>query len=595
MKKKFFTRRVVVYLITMLIPMLVLFIAFGVMNMRAISRNLKEQGKQTVDSVEVNFDLVLSNVLYQNDLLTGTTRMNLALKRMLDVGSLAYGDAVNISSLRSILSSIKDSHEYIDSIYIYPDGAERFFSSEKGINLISNAEDTGWILVYEQMEEGLDSYIGVRTIDQKAAGERQLLSIYKRLVLQKGCIVVNIDLNKFQNILRKQVSGSEETVILVNRDGVVLAQQSSGSEKGDWADYFGELVGDFGTEWKQEVLSRDGKWQKTESGTWLMTVGEYPEMDVLLVSAISERARWDEILEVLRYFLLFLVIDLGVVVFLAYVTTKRSFDQISYMIQVFDQAEQGLPVKKPERKNRDEYDVIMNNIIYLFLNTNYLNKKLMENEYKRTSAEMMALQLQINPHFLFNTLQTVDMEIRDDGVDKEEISMIIRYLSDILKYALADPGESVTVMEEIQYLKKYVAIQKFRFGDRFIIYYEVEEEAACAKVFRLFLQPLVENSLSHGIRNVDRKGYIRIAIRKRENKIQCRVTDTGAGMEKAEVEALYERMRNEKSRGIGLTNLYRRLLLHYGEGSALHIRSQKGMGTSVSFEIPFEELIRESE
>ncbi len=108
---------------------------------------------------------------------------------------------------------------------------------------------------------------------------------------------------------------------------------------------------------------------------------------------------------------------------------------------------------KPENSNRDEYDVIMNNIIYLFLNTNHLNAQLKENEYKREHAEMMALQLQINPHFLFNTLQTVDMEVRKQGASPEEISTVIRCVSDILKYALSDPGEPVTVEEEIQYLK----------------------------------------------------------------------------------------------------------------------------------------------
>ncbi len=98
MKKKFFFKRVAIYLGMMLLPMTLLFTAFCVLNLRTIDRDLKRQGRQTVDAVDVNFDLVLSNVLYQNDLLTSTTRMNLSLKRILSQSEMAYGDAVNIDS-----------------------------------------------------------------------------------------------------------------------------------------------------------------------------------------------------------------------------------------------------------------------------------------------------------------------------------------------------------------------------------------------------------------------------------------------------------------------------------------------------------------
>lgn len=346
----------------------------------------------------------------------------------------------------------------------------------------------------------------------------------------------------------------------------------------------------YGEGWQDYLKGLDGVWVRTQTGTCLLSVGSYDEMEVYYVSAISSKARTESIFATLQSFLAFLVLDLCVVVFLAYLTTKRSFDQISYMISVFNEAEQGLPVAKPENSNRDEYDVIMNNIIYLFLNTNYLNTQLKENEYKREHAEMMALQLQINPHFLFNTLQTVDMEVRKQGTSPEEISTIIRCVSDILKYALSDPGEPVTVEEEIQYLKKYAVIQKFRFGDQFIIYYEVDDEVMNAAVFRLFLQPLVENSLLHGIRGSKQKGYIKVSIQKRGERLRCCVMDTGTGMTREEKAELVNRFSSDDAGGIGLANLYRRLVLRYGEESGLRVWTKKGMGTAVSFYIPCEQM-----
>ena len=579
-----------IYLGMMLLPMILLFTAFCVLNLRTIDRDLKKQGRQTVDAVDVNFDLVLSNVLYQNDLLTSTTRMNLSLKRILTQSEMSYGDAVNIDSLLAILRSIKDSHEYVESIYLYTDGAARYFSSDKGIHTIDESTDSSWLDVYREIPKDSSSYIAPREISLGAEQVIPVLSIYKRLLLQKGCIVVNIDVAKLEEILAKQISGREETVCLVNRDGDILAEQSAGSGENGAGEYIAQMKEQYGEGWQDYLKGLDGVGVRTQTGTCLLSVGSYDEMEVYYVSAISSKARTESIFATLQSFLAFLVLDLCVVVFLAYLTTKRSFDQISYMISVFNEAEQGLPVAKPENSNRDEYDVIMNNIIYLFLNTNYLNTQLKENENKREHAEMMALQLQINPHFLFNTLQTVDMEVRKQGTSPEEISTIIRCVSDILKYALSDPGEPVTVEEEIQYLKKYAVIQKFRFGDQFIIYYEVDDEVMNAAVFRLFLQPLVENSLLHGIRGSKQKGYIKVSIQKRGERLRCCVMDTGTGMTREEKAELVNRFSSDDAGGIGLANLYRRLVLRYGEESGLRVWTKKGMGTAVSFYIPCEQM-----
>lgn len=587
MEKKFFVRRIGKYLITMLIPLILLFAAFGSLNIKNVNKELRREGKQTVNAVKTNLELVLSNVLYQNELLTGMTRVNLSLEHLLKQQDLSYGDAVNISALRAMLSSIKNTHEYIDSIYIFIEEADAFFSSEQGLNLIANSDDTDWIRHYQQMQEKQNSDFKVRQLKPGTPGEKKVLSVYKRLLLQKGCILVNIDANKFEEFLNTQVSDENETVLILNENGEVLAQNTENSIE---EEFFQDFMEQNQENWEKVFLNRQKKWQKTEHGIWFFNMDRYEEMNLILISAISRDAWMKNIEDLLKIFLLFFAVDFCVTVSLAYITTRRSFSQIAYMIDVFNEAEQGIKVQRPKKQNKDEYDMIMNNIIYLFLNTNYLNNELRENEYKRVQAEMMALQLQINPHFLFNTLQTVDLEIRSGKSNRTEIGGIVRSLSDILKYALVDPENPVQVKEEISYLKRYVEIQKFRFGDCFIIYYDVDEDVEDAKVFRLFLQPLVENSFLHGIRDLDRRGYIRVSLQRRNDKIRCCVTDTGKGMDKAELRLLYQKIYSEKSEGIGLTNLYRRLVLRYGEDISFKIRSKKGWGTDISFQIPYEKM-----
>lgn len=134
----------------------------------------------------------------------------------------------------------------------------------------------------------------------------------------------------------------------------------------------------------------------------------------------------------------------------------------------------------------------MKNIIYLFLQKVRLDKELETQKEEERIAEITALQAQINPHFLFNTLQSIQFEIRQKEGNDSKIAEITEELSDILKYALGDPKQQVWLSEEIQYLKRYVNIQKMRFGDKFILYYEIEENLKEHHVFRLLLQPIVE-------------------------------------------------------------------------------------------------------
>ena len=128
-------------------------------------------------------------------------------------------------------------------------------------------------------------------------------------------------------------------------------------------------------------------------------------------------------------------------------TTKRNFEKIDEIIHTFDNAEKGiLPPVRTEgisSRERDEYDVILDNIIGVFLKSTYLQRELSEKQYKQEIAEKAALQLQSNPHFLFNTLQSLDFTALELTKVPTILNRMIHNLSDILKYSLEDPGKAV--------------------------------------------------------------------------------------------------------------------------------------------------------
>ena len=301
------------------------------------------------------------------------------------------------------------------------------------------------------------------------------------------------------------------------------------------------------------------------------------------------------VVQILKVFGLIFLANSGAMLLLAYFTTKRNFRQLYDVVEVFHEAENGVYPTEPKTEMRDEYDVILNNIIYLFLQTVRLNASLVQKQHEQEVAELTAHQLQINPHFLFNTLQNVQMEIRKLGQDTGEVNRILDYLSDILKYALADPMKKISLREEVQYLKKYVAIQSFRFGERFIAYYEIEEDLMDLRVFRLMLQPLVENSILHGIRQKESTGYVKVQIFKREGNIHFRVVDNGVGMTKQELSDLKNSMKEVNVYHIGLANVNSRLKLHFGEGAGIAIRSKKNWGCVMEFVLSERDLEKNEE
>ena len=589
MMKKFFLKRLRTYFFYMSIPTIFILAATLVIFLYNNEKDLREEGEQTSLAVETNFDIVVSNVLYQNDLLTNTTKMSLALKNILKDRETSYGDAIYISSLSSILNSIIYSHSYIDSIYLYLDNCELFFSSGTAVQNINYVSNTSWLEVYQSMDKEQDIFIARRSSGSDSKNTLDTLSVFHRLLLQKGCIIVNININKFKKILGTMFSNEYETIYFLNSEGEVLVSKNNNSKiDGLPKEYFSSLVKKNNGDSDKAFDKINSKWVTVGDRKYLLSTRKYSNMDVYIVSSISADARISMLMVALRTFIIIFATNFIVVMTLAYITTKRTFDQISFMIQVFDDAEKGI-IKQPKTKLQDEYDVIMNNIIYFFLNTTYLNTQLKEKQYRQKVAELSALQLQINPHFLFNTLQTLDLEVRKNTGETEHISTIIRGISDILKYALNDSQKDVLLKEEIEYLKKYIMIQKYRFGDNFIIYYEVEEDILNAVTFRLMLQPLLENSLIHGIRNLERKAYIKVKLYRRNEELICSVIDNGVGISKEKIQKLYVRINNEKSHSIGLTNLNRRLVLRYGEESALHIQSKRNYGTCISFRMPYEE------
>lgn len=572
-QERFFLRRTGSFFLIMLIPTLLL---LGFNSYFSITRTQNEidmKGRQTIAAVEGNCELIISNVFTQNDLFTGTTRMSMALDHSLNGTSTSYTDAIFLSSLRSVLKSVVNTHYYIDSIYIYLEDAPRYFDSYKGIVDLSTSPDLSWLPVYEGMEPTMKEMIRLRYGEYN----KTQISFFKRLLMQKGCAVVNILPEKWGKSLETLLTRAHESIVLLDADGYILATASNAQDGAPTQSDMDILLGQMAEADFQGWLSANGK-------HYYINTGKYDDMRI--VTTVSTKLMRESLLKNTQVFLWVVLLNVLIILLLSYMTTRRSFCQIKLMLQMFEAAEQGKMVEKPDNRVQDEYDAVMSNIVYMFLKENALRSQLKENQLEKEHSELMALQLQINPHFLYNTLQTLQMEIRSGKCSPIDMGELVQRISDILRYALSSPQETVTLQEELQYLRKYATVQQYRFGERFILYYEADDDLLETPVFRLMLQPMVENSLLHGMKDNGERLYIWVHVERKEDRIRFTVSDTGKGMTEDEVHLLMEKIHNAQSRSIGLTNLNRRLLLYYGADSQLHIHSAPGKGTEISFSIP---------
>ena len=198
----------------------------------------------------------------------------------------------------------------------------------------------------------------------------------------------------------------------------------------------------------------------------------------------------------------------------------------------------------------------------------------------KSIAELSALQSQINPHFLYNVIDSIKWMAKLKK-PYEDIEQITYLLSRFFRISLHNGREYIKVSEEIEHVMCYVKIENIRHKDMIDIEFDVDEELLEEDILKIILQPLVENSIKHGFRNMKNKGLITITGRKKSGCMVFCVADNGCGFD-FEGDRLPQ---SAGSGGYGLRNVYERIKIAYGEESNLEIKSRRGNGTTVTVNI----------
>ena len=208
----------------------------------------------------------------------------------------------------------------------------------------------------------------------------------------------------------------------------------------------------------------------------------------------------------------------------------------------------------------------------------------------KTEAELHALQNQINPHFLYNTLEIIRSRAMRRG--SEDVAEMAEALGMLFRYCINSPGELATLAQELDNVHHYLLIQRYRYGDRFTYEEHIEnEDVMDSSLPVMTLQPLVENSIYHGVEKMLTPCKISVTIREEGGRITITVSDNGPGMTEEELEAVRTFTAEPKGHGIGLKNIYERLKMAFDQEAYFDISSVPGGGTTVTIKIPKAEVM----
>ncbi|MGO0062447.1 histidine kinase [Brevibacillus fluminis] len=292
-------------------------------------------------------------------------------------------------------------------------------------------------------------------------------------------------------------------------------------------------------------------------------------------------------------FWLLIVVAIIVLLLLSYLSARIS-RPIKMLERSMKQVESGDLTVAASVKGSHEVEQLSHRFNLMVARIRQLMDQIIAEQEAKRKSELEVLQAQINPHFLYNTLNSA---VRMAGIGKkEDVITTITSLSKLFRLSLGRGKPIITVAEELEHIRHYLIIQKMRYKQKFAYEIEAEEAALGCLTLKLLLQPIVENAIYHGIEQMADPGFIRIRAAVIGERILFQVSDNGLGMRPDVCAQILQGEHQSKGgSGVGVKNIHERIRLYYGEAYGVSIESEEEMGTVVSIWIPFIEPKGEEE
>lgn len=428
-------------------------------------------------------------------------------------------------------------------------------------------------------KENLDRNTVESMQNQKVISENGKISYIKEIsnpidLKKEGLILIAYD-NK---VIDEIVESYENEAIIIDQSGKVIFDSDDNYDREMLLDYIGKLS-------IEDKISLDGN-------TYYTNV----LVDKLGNIVLGRVNSYEATKLPLTYYLMLMFIDILVVlvaIFIIHIKLKGLSERMNKIITTMEQVKEGnLDARIDITDDKDELNYIATQFndmcidLKKHIEISYLaemNKK--EAELSKKKAEMLSLQSKINPHFLYNTLESIRMKAIVSG--NRDVGRMLFLLGNLFRNQLKE-DDVITIEKEINYCKEYLELFKFRYDDKFNYYINCDTELLNKEIIKFILQPLAENYTVHGIRREDYDNELNIDILKNNDNIKIVIEDNGIGIDKNKINEINKKIKEKDFTGksIGISNTHERIMLLYGEDYGVKVDEEFENGTRIILNIP---------
>ncbi|WP_379143849.1 sensor histidine kinase [Paenibacillus sp. sgz500992] len=491
------------------------------------------------------------------------------------------------TSMSMFLSYLNHTKEQIIAVYLVDKYGSVFFDRAPGINELFPAER---LAQWQSLTEGAGVapvVQGRHTIRVNSGDHKEVFSVLRTITSVStlkniGILVFDIDINNlFKGIVDPVNAVTQGNTLIVDDKGELMydGEHMDGQETPKQREHAQMLL--------QKVTTPNGHFQITLDG-----------LDVLAVYRVSQKTGWTTIVSIPldrilspveknRNRLIFTTLSiiafaLVVATFISYALTKP----LKSMVRLMKQVQHGNLDVWLHPKYNDEIGMLGSHFNRMIIRVKDLLQEVSLTEKRKQKADMRALQNQINPHFIYNTLESIRMLA--ESSDDPRVAKLTYLLGLQMRYGIVRSEETVTIRHELDHVRNYLHLLQIRFPDKFRLNIHVPEEFLPLPVIKLVFQPIVENAVFHGLEPKEGPGTLNITAWEEDGKTVFCVEDDGIGMDEDTLRALNNSLMggaDGEMFGIGLRNVNERIRLHYGGSFGLHVQSELGTGTRVTLRI----------
>lgn len=347
--------------------------------------------------------------------------------------------------------------------------------------------------------------------------------------------------------------------------------------------------------WEETADRKDGANSNGQISTYTVNGQTLEEYGLNLLFLFDNQDSWQKRVEIIEAILPLLLLLIVTVTGLIYWYSKDFSSRVELLVRKFRRAETGDLSVSEEIGGSDEIAVLDQQFNRMLGKLDQLIKTSYVQKLENKEAQLKNLQLQINPHFLYNTLETISSIAAVKQVFV--VCDICGKLGEIFRYSLGkDYGERVPLEQEMKHIKNYMFIQEIRHGNRLQVFYNIDVDAAHVYIPRFILQPIVENAISHGLGNLTSVGTLEISAFEKNDRLYIQIEDDGEGMDQEKVAEIVRFINTEKpvegKKNIGIRNVNQRIKLACGEQYGIIIESTPYQGSRFTIQLP---IMREGE